>query len=283
METWLITGASRGLGAHITQQALAAGHRVMAAARNPDNVGTRFPDADPQRLIPVALDVTDAASATAAAALAQELFGGVDVLVNNAGQGMLGAVEEVSDREARLVYDTNVFGVMNVLRAVLPGMRARRGGRVVNISSVGGFEASTGWGVYCSTKFALEGLSEALSLELAPLGVKVVIIEPGYVRTDFLDSSSLRRAAQALDDYAVSAGAMRATATSVNHSQPGDPAKVAQAIVMIAGHPDPPLRLQLGPDCVERVEEKLRTVRAELDQWRTTAMSTGHDEDALAN
>jgi NAD(P)-dependent dehydrogenase (short-subunit alcohol dehydrogenase family) len=187
MKTWLVTGASRGLGAHIAQEALAVGDRVIAAARNPGHVRSRFPGVDPERLIPVALDVTDAARAAEVAQMAVERFGGIDILVNNAGRGLLGAVEEASDNEVRAVYETNVFGALNVLRAVLPGMRNRRSGHIVNISSVGGFVASTGWGVYNSTKFAVEGLSEALAQELAPLGVKVTIIEPGYFRTDFLD------------------------------------------------------------------------------------------------
>jgi NAD(P)-dependent dehydrogenase (short-subunit alcohol dehydrogenase family) len=222
--------------------------------------------------------VTDAAQAIEVAETAVARFGGIDVLVNNAGRGLLGAVEEATDGEARAVYDTNVFGVLNVLRAVLPGMRARRSGRIINISSVGGFTAGAGWGVYSSTKFALEGISEALAHELAPLGINVTIVEPGYFRTDFLDSSSLHRVTGTLNDYATSAGAMRDAATNRNHSQPGDPVKAAQAIVKIAGHAEPPLRLQLGPDCVARVEAKLRTVQAELDQWRTVAMSTDHED-----
>lgn len=278
MRTWLITGAARGLGAHVAQQAMNAGHRVIATARNAEDVAERFPGADPDRLIPVALDVTDAARASAVAQLAAERFGGIDVLVNNAGRGLLGAVEEASDSELRTIYDTNVFGVVNVLRAVLPGMRARRSGHVINISSVGGFTAGTGWGAYASTKFAVEGLSESLSLELAPLNIKVTIIEPGYFRTDFLDSSSLHRAAAVLDDYAPTAGAVRETAAARNHAQPGDPVKGAREIVKIADLAEPPLRLQLGPDSVERVEAKLRSVQAELDRWRAVAMSTDHED-----
>jgi NAD(P)-dependent dehydrogenase (short-subunit alcohol dehydrogenase family) len=277
MSTWLVTGASRGLGARIAQEALDAGHRVIATARRPEEVRAQFEGADPERLIPAALDVTDAAAAVAVAKIAQERFGGVDVLVNNAGRGLLGAVEEVSDAEARAVYDTNVFGLLNVLRAVLPGMRARRSGRVFNLSSVGGFTTGTAWGVYGSTKFAVEGLSEALAQELAPLGITVTIVEPGYFRTDFLDSSSLHRAAAALDDYADSAGRVREVATGRNHDQPGDPAKAARAIVELAASEEPPLRLQLGRDCVERVEAKLRSVQTELDQWRAVALSTDHD------
>jgi NAD(P)-dependent dehydrogenase (short-subunit alcohol dehydrogenase family) len=278
MSTWLVTGASRGLGAQIAQEALDAGHCVIATARRPEEVRARFAAADPGQLTPAALDVTDAAAALAVAKIAEERFGGVDVLVNNAGRGLLGAVEEVSDSEARAVYDTNVFGLMNVLRAVLPGMRARRSGHVFNISSVGGFTTGTGWGVYGSTKFAAEGLSEALAQELAPLGIRVTIVEPGYFRTDFLDSSSLHRAAAVLDDYADSAGRVREVATSRNHDQPGDPAKAARAIVELAASAEPPLRMQLGRDSVERVEAKLRSVQTELDQWRAVALSTDHDD-----
>lgn len=272
--TWLITGAARGLGARIVQEALDRGHRVVATARTTDSVHKAFPDADPERFLALPLDVTDPAQAESAIAAATERFGGVDVLVNNAGRGLLGAVEEIGDAEARTVFDTNVFGTHTMIRAVLPGMRGRGTGHVINFSSVGGFAGSAGWGVYNATKFAVEGLSEALALEVAPLGIRVTIVEPGYFRTDFLDPSSLRHSATELDAYAETTGATRAAAGAGNHRQPGDPAKAAKVLVDIVDDPAPPLRLQLGSDCVARVEAKLDAVRAELERWRPVAEST---------
>jgi NAD(P)-dependent dehydrogenase (short-subunit alcohol dehydrogenase family) len=270
----MITGASRGIGAQIAQEALRRGQRVAATARNAAAVRQAFPDADPELLLALPLDVTDPERAQAAVRQAAERFGGIDVLVNNAGRGLLGAVEEVSDAEARTVFDTNVFGTLTMIRAVLPVMRARADGHVINFSSVGGFTGSAGWGVYNATKFAVEGLSEALALEVAPLGIRVTIVEPGYFRTTFLDASSLRHSAAELDAYTATTGATRAAADAGNHQQPGDPAKAARVIVELPEHPAPPLRLQLGTDCVARVETKLASVRDELERWRAVAEST---------
>ncbi|MFI5756740.1 oxidoreductase [Streptomyces sp. NPDC051569] len=273
MSTWLITGASRGLGLEITRAALAEGHYVAATARDTAALHAEFPDAG-DALLAVPLDVTDEDQAYAAAASAVDRFGGVDVLVNNAGRGLLGAVEEVTDRAARAVFDTNVFGTLNVLRAVLPVMRRRRSGHVINISSVGGFTGTPGWGVYAATKFAVEGFSEALQQELAPLGLQVTIVEPGLFRTDFLDASSLHTQQTSFPEYEVSVGATRESAVKGNHAQPGDPAKAARIIVALAQNPAAPLRLQLGADAVTRVEAKLDLVRGELADWRALSRST---------
>lgn len=272
---WFITGASRGFGVEIARAALARGDSVVAAARDPHAVTQAL--GTPERLLTVALDVLDERQARDAAAAALARFGRIDVLVNNAGRGLLGAVEEASGDEVRAVFAVNVDGLLTVTRAVLPAMRAQRAGRVLNISSVGGFGAWAGWGIYCATKFAVEGLSEAMHAELAPLGVQVTIIEPGAFRTDFLDASSLVRAGRRIDDYAATSGATREWADDTNHAQAGDPAKAAAAIVAIATAPQAPLRVQLGADCVARVEEKLAKVAAELAQWRSLALSTGYE------
>jgi NAD(P)-dependent dehydrogenase (short-subunit alcohol dehydrogenase family) len=229
MSVLFVTGASRGFGAEIVEKALAAGHSVVATARDPRAIAARFPDAG-DHLLPVALDVLDEAQAAAAVEAAVQRFGRIDVVVNNAGRGLLSAVEEASDAAARAVFDTNVFGILNVLRAVLPTLRAQRSGRIINLSSIGGFIGSAGWGIYCATKFAVEGFSEALAREVGPLGIDVVIVEPGYFRTDFLDASSLSTQGTVIDDYAETAGATRQHATDVNHAQPGDPVKAAAAI-----------------------------------------------------
>jgi NAD(P)-dependent dehydrogenase (short-subunit alcohol dehydrogenase family) len=224
--------------------------------------------------------VTDESAASAAVDAAAQRFGRIDVVVNNAGRGVLGAVEEISDAAARAVYDANVFGILNVLRAVLPTLRAQRSGWIVNLSSIGGFIASAGWGVYCSTKFAGEGISEALAAEVGPLGIAVTIVEPGYFRTDFLDASSLHTEAASIDDYATTAGAVREHARDVNHAQPGDPAKAVAAILRLAEAERPPLRVQLGSDSFGAVADKLGTVADEQAQWRELAMSTDFDAAA---
>jgi hypothetical protein len=273
---WFITGASRGLGLEIARAALARGDAVVAAARDPEAVARALGTHD--RLLPVALDVVDRAQAQAAVAAALAKFGRIDVLVNNAGRGLLGAVEEVSPDEVHSVFAVNVDGLLAVTQAVLPAMRARRSGSIVNLSSVGGFAAWPGWGVYCATKFAVEGLSEAMHAELQPLGIHVTIVEPGTFRTDFLDSSSLQRAKSVIDDYAATSGATRQWAQTTNHAQLGDPDKAAAAIVEAVTSVRPPLRLQLGSDCIARVQEKLASVASELDVWRDLALSTDYRE-----
>ncbi|MER7702447.1 oxidoreductase [Kitasatospora sp. NPDC097605] len=279
MQVWFITGASRGFGLEIARRALADGDAVVATARDPKAVREALPDAG-ERLLAVALDVTDEAGVREAVAAAVERFGRIDVLVNNAGRGLVGAVEEASDEEARAVFDTNVFGLLAVSRAVLPVMRRRRSGRVINISSVGGFTAGAGWGVYAGTKFAVEGISEAMRAELLPLGILTTVVEPGVFRTDFLDGSSLHHTRQTIEDYSGSAGQTRDWARQTNHAQPGDPAKAAAAIVALARAEEPPLRLQLGADCVARVEAKLAAVADELAVWRGLSLSTGYDSPA---
>ncbi len=277
MSVWFVTGASRGFGAEIVGQALAAGHQVVATARDPRSVAAQFPDADDQ-LLAVALDVTDEAAASAAVSAAVERFGRIDVVVNNAGRGLLSAVEEASDAAVRGVYDANVFGVLNVLRAVLPVLRAQRSGHIINLSSIGGFRSSAGWGIYCSTKFALEGISEALADEVGPLGISVTIVEPGYFRTDFLDASSLHTEDGVIEDYASTAGAVRAHAAAANHNQPGDPVKAVAAILELAAAEQPPLRIQLGTDAFAAVTDKLNAVAAEQQAWHDLSVSTDFDD-----
>lgn len=191
--------------------------------------------------------------------------------MNNAGFGLLGAVEEAAAADVERIVRTNVFGLLNVTRAVLPHMRAQRAGHVINFSSVGGYRSSPGFGVYCATKFAVEGLSEALAAELAPLRVKVTVVEPGYFRTDFLDSRSLAVSPHRIADYEASAGATRQRAADANHAQPGDPAKLAKALVTLATMPQPPLRMPFGSDTVAVIEAKNAAVAAELAKWRTLA------------
>ena len=269
---WLITGASRGIGARIAEAALAQGDAVVATSRNAASVEKRLGVHD--ALLPLALDVTDEAQARHAVGAALDRFGRIDVLVNNAGYGLLGAVEEATADEVLRLYDTNVFGLLHVTRAVLPAMRARRAGHVVNISSLGGVQSSAGFGVYCSTKFAVEGLTEALHAELAPLGIHATVVEPGYFRTEFLDGASLAVSPRVLDDYAASAGAVREAARRINLNQPGDPVRLAQAILQLVASPTPPLRLPLGTDTLQAIADKHAFVERETAQWRALAAST---------
>jgi NAD(P)-dependent dehydrogenase (short-subunit alcohol dehydrogenase family) len=280
MKTWFITGASRGFGARVAELALANGDNVVATARNPHAIHDRL--GKHGSLLPLQLDVTDEAQAKTAAAAAIEQFGRIDVLLNNAGYGLLGAVEEAAQAEIEALYRTNVFGLLAVIRAVLPQMRAQRSGRILNISSVGGYRSVAGFGVYCSTKFAIEGLSEALHQELAPLGIHVTVVEPGYFRTDFLDSSSLSTSAVRIGDYGETAGAVRTRAAGLNHAQPGNPDKLAKVLVDFADAPNPPARLPLGSDTVAAIEAKHASDAAILAQWRTVAMSTDFAQAELA-
>lgn len=275
-KVWFITGASRGFGVLTAQKALERGDFVVATARDPQTVIAAL--GEHPNLLALRLDVRLEAQAITAAQQAVARFGRIDVLVNNAGYGLLGAVEEASAEEVRALYETNVFGLLNVSRAVLPLMRKQGSGHVMNISSVGGYSAYQGWGVYGSTKFAVEGLSEAMAMELEPLGIKVTVVEPGFFRTDFLDTSSLVATRERIDDYAATVGAMREFAAGVNHAQPGDPVKLAGALLQLADSNTPPTRLQLGSDTVQRVRAKNQFVEKEMAEWLDVALSTDHDD-----
>ncbi|WJN60744.1 oxidoreductase [Pseudomonas sp. SO81] len=272
MRTWFITGASRGFGALIAEQALRIGDAVIATARNPQDVENRL--GNHPNLFAVRLDVTKEADAHQAVAEGIKRFGRIDVLINNAGFGVLGAVEETSASETERLFSTNVFGLLNVTRAVLPHMRRQRSGHVINISSLGGYYAYMGWGVYGSTKFAVEGISEAMHQELTPLGIKVTVVEPGFFRTDFLDEQSLVKTALELPEYDETVGVIRRFAKAANHAQPGNPIKLAEAMVTLVNAPNPPLRLPLGSDAVERIKAKHELVEAELAEWRELALTT---------
>lgn len=273
---WIITGAARGFGFEITRAVLASGDSVVATVRSqPEKLAERY--GNPSGLHVALLNIADETQVRQVAEEAVARFGRIDVLVNNAGSGLLGAVEEATDAEVRRNYDINVFGLLNVTRAVLPHLRRQRSGHIINFSSVGGLVASAGWGLYCSTKFAVEGLTEALAIELAPLGIWATAVEPGYFRTDFLDGSSLTRAAQVIPDYAATAGRMREVAGQISHRQPGDPRKLAAAIVRLATSPQPPVHLPLGQDTLARYREKAAAFDQEIARWHDAVVGTDHD------
>src|SRR5215469_760535 len=272
MKTWFITGASRGFGTLVTERALAKGDGVVATARNPKAIAEHF--GEHPNLLPVALDVTIDDQAGAAAKAAIDRFGRIDVLFNNAGFGLMGAVEEASVAEIEALYRTNVFGLLTVSRAVLPYMRKARSGRILNISSIGGYRGAVGFGVYNSTKFAVEGLSEAMHAELAPLGIHVTVIEPGYFRTDFLDASSLSVSSGQISDYKATAGKVRTVVGGLNHNQPGNPSKLADVLIAFADAPNPPVRLPLGSDTVAAIKAKHKADSLILSEWRSVSVST---------
>jgi len=277
-KVWLITGASRGFGALIARDALLRGDRVVATARNPQTVIDAL--GEQPNLLALKLDVTSEADAQTAARQAVARFGRIDVLVNNAGYGLLGGVEEASADEVKKQFDTNVFGLLHVTRAVLPTLRTQGSGHVINISSIGGYASHQGWGIYCATKFAVEALTEALHAELVPLGIRASVVEPGFFRTDFLNADSVVSTANRIAQYADSVGVMRTMMAGANHKQPGDPAKLATAILKLADDTNPPLRLALGSDTVARIQQKNQSVDAELQQWLAVSTSTDHDDVA---
>ncbi len=274
-KTWFITGTSRGFGTIIAKAALAAGDNVIGTGRRASDVIRALGASD--RLLAVDLDVNDEAAAAAAVKAGVEKFGRIDLLVNNAGFGILGGVEETAAADVEAVFRTNVFGLLNVTRAVLPQLRQQRAGHIINLSSIGGYQSFIGWGVYCATKFAVEGLTEALALELAPLGIFATAVEPGFFRTDFLDAKSLLTAPASISDYAETVGAMRTAMGHANHQQPNNPSKIGPALLKLVNHPKPPVRLPLGADTVEAIEKKHAFVAQELAEWRAIALSTGFD------
>jgi NAD(P)-dependent dehydrogenase (short-subunit alcohol dehydrogenase family) len=256
----------------LAQAVLALGDRLVATARQRESL-VALGAAAPEQVLPIALDVTDEAAVKRAVAEAIRRFGHIDVLVNNAGYGLAGAVEELSDAEVRAQIETNVFGPLNLTRAVLPSMRQRRSGHLLQISSVAGFAATPGLGIYNASKFALEGFSEALAQEVASFGIRVTIIEPGPFRTDWAGPSLLTPASR-IEAYADTAHKTIATLNGYSGQQPGDPVKAAQAMIAVIESAEPPLRLPLGEIALGRMRGKLKAVAAELDAWEKVALAT---------
>lgn len=270
---WLVTGCSTGIGREIAHAAIEAGHRVCVTARDTDTVKDFAEYGD--RAVVVPLDVTDQAQVSAAVAAATEAFGGIDVLVNNAGYGYLSAVEEGDDAEVRRLFDTNYFGAVALIKAVLPGMRAQGSGHVINISSMTGLVANPPNAYYSSTKFALEALTEALAKEVGPLGIKVTAVEPGGFRTDWA-KRSMKEASAPIDDYAADVGARKDLIKAFADHLPGDPRKLAQHVVMLTGLDDPPLRLLLGADVLQAVRDKIAQLSASIDAWEHVTLDVGY-------
>ncbi len=264
-KVWFITGASTGFGRLLAEEVLKAGDKVVVTARNLDRVSD-LEAKYPETAKALALDVTNQAQVDAAVAQTVAKFGRVDVLVNNAGYGVAGAIEEVSEAEFKPMIETNVFGLLRVTRAFLPQLRKQRSGNILNLSSIGGLVASPGMGYYNATKFAVEGISEALAGELAPLGIKVTIIEPGPFRTDFLGRSGVI-AETRIADYDSTAGKMRKYFAENDGKQPGDPVRAVHAMMQVVESPAPPLRLLLGASALQRLRTKLGGWEKEIAEW----------------
>ncbi|MBP0455464.1 MULTISPECIES: oxidoreductase [unclassified Kitasatospora] len=269
---WLITGANSGFGQAIAEAALAAGDTVVAAARRPETLDALVA-AHPDRVVPVRLDVTDQAGIASVVADTLLWYGRIDVLVNNAGRGLIGAVEEYTDRDLRDLMDLHFFGPAALTRAVLPHMRSRGSGAVVQMSSMGGRFSFPGVGAYSATKFALEGLSEALALEVAQFGVKVLIVEPGSFRTSFAGPGALAQT-PAIPAYESVVGPVRSALPESDGKQPGDPAKAAAAILAALDAERTPLRLALGNDAVDAVLGNLQAAEKELREWEPVGRGT---------
>ena len=267
---WFITGCSTGFGRELATVLLARGTRVAVTARRPADVEDLVEGRGEQALA-LALDVTDPAQVAEAVAAAEAHFGRIDVLVNNAGVGYFGSVEESDEAEVRQMFEINFWGLASVTRAALPGMRARRSGHVVNISSIGGLRAFPAVGYYNATKFAVEGYSEALSLEVKPLGIHVTIVEPSGFRTDWAGRSA-NEAPQTIADYAETAGKNRDDIRGVSGRQPGDPTRAAEAIVAAVEAETPPLRLLLGQGALRGARGKLADMARDFDAWEATTV-----------
>jgi NAD(P)-dependent dehydrogenase (short-subunit alcohol dehydrogenase family) len=275
--TWLITGASRGFGRHLTEAVLETGDQVIATARRPEQLGdlvARYGE----RVRAVALDVTDAAAASNAVKEATHAFGGLDVVVNNAGYGNSAPIEEMAEDDFRAQIETNLFGVVNVTRAALPVLRAQRSGVFVQFSSIGGRVGGTpGMGAYQTAKFAVEGFSEVLAREVAPFGVKVVIVEPGAFRTDWQGSSMEIHPVG--PDYEETVGAIHRYRRENDGTQPGDPARAAKIIIVVVGSDDPPRRLLLGSDAVAAARRAAEIRAAETEKWADVSRSADYPAD----
>jgi NAD(P)-dependent dehydrogenase (short-subunit alcohol dehydrogenase family) len=276
MKVWLITGCSGGFGKILAHRALARGDRVVVTARNLDSLG-EFIAQYPQTARAVELDVTRAGDAQRAVSLAEKEFGRLDVLVNNAGHGMIGAIEEGTPAEYRPLFETNVFGLIETTRAALPLLRRQRGGRVVNLSSGAGLRGTAGHGYYNATKFAVEGLSDALSAELAPLGIAVIVVEPGPFRTEFL-GRSMTVARNVIDDYAVSAGSARTYRATNDGRQFGDPEKGVALMMKAIDSENPPLRLPLSARVIELAHAKFAAFGEAVAIWKEDIVSTGFQD-----
>jgi NAD(P)-dependent dehydrogenase (short-subunit alcohol dehydrogenase family) len=273
-KVWLVTGASKGLGLALVKKLLSEGYKVAATSRNLSDLNKAV-DVHNEQFLPLAVNLTNEDSVQEAVELTVKTFGKIDVVVNNAGYGLLGGIEELTDREARDNFEVNVFGSLNVIRKALPYLRAQKSGHILNVSSIGGFTgAFAGGGIYCATKFAVNGFSETLSAEVAPFGIKVTIVQPGYFRTNFLSAGSLAVPQNQIADYQNVRDTVNFHQNDMDQQQAGDPEKAAAAMISITNEANPPLNLFLGEDAFGLAEKKLAFVQNELQTWKELTLST---------
>lgn len=273
-KVWFITGASKGLGLELAKKLLAQGYKVAATSRSEEALVKVLGNAS-DSFLPLEMDLVDEKSVKNAIELTVSHFKTIDVLVNNAGYGLLGALEELTDAESRKNYEVNVFGLLNVIRNTMPYMRAAKSGHIFNISSVGGYYGEfPGWGIYCSTKFAVAGLTESLAAEVKEFGVNVTLVYPGYFRTDFLKDSSLLLPQNPIAAYKEVRASEVAHKDSINENQPGDPEKLAEALIKMSHEENPALHLFLGQDAYDMANQKIASVQAELSKWKEVSVGT---------
>lgn len=273
-KVWLITGCSTGFGRELTQALLDGGEQVVATARKLETLNDLH-EKNPSQILKLQLDVTNQSDVDSVVKSAEAKFGRIDVLVNNAGYGYLAAIEEGEDAAVRAMFETNVFGLVEMTKAVLPGMRHRRNGHIVNISSIGGLVSFGATGYYHATKFAVEGLSQSLAIECKPLGIKVTIVEPGPFRTDWA-GRSIVQSETVIEDYAETAGVRRQETAARSGKQPGDPRRGAEAIITAVNAAEPPLHLVLGRPALELARKHVVALGAELDKWEELTLSADY-------
>ncbi|RZS72293.1 short-subunit dehydrogenase [Pseudobacter ginsenosidimutans] len=275
-KVWFVTGASKGLGLSLVKELLNKGYNVAATSRNLAELGNAVGN-NSQSFLPLQMDLVDTASVAQGIQKTIDQFGRIDVIVNNAGYGLVGAIEELTDEETRLNFDVNVFGTLNVLRAALPYMRKQGSGHILNVASVGGLVGTfPGFGIYCATKFAMHGFSESLSAELKEFGIHVTVVSPGYLRTNFLGAGSLIVPKNEIQEYSSVRNAQNNHQHNINGAQPGDPDKAASVIIEVASQQQPPLHLYLGADAYGLVESKLKDVKEEMEKVKALATSINY-------
>lgn len=271
---WLVTGASKGLGLSLVNQLLQKGHAVAATSRNKQSLIEAVGKAD-ENFLPLQMDIVNESSVKEGLQQLLQHFGRIDVVVNNAGYGLLGSIEELTDAEVRADFDVNVFGALNVIRATVPHLRKQQSGHIYNISSIGGFSADfAGWGIYCATKFAMTGFTESLAAEVKPFGVKVTNVLPGYFRTNFLSSGSMVVPANPIKEYEAVRQSQDFHQNTMDQQQAGDPNKAAEVMIEVADKKNPPLYLFLGNDAYEVANKQIEKVQNELKTWKEQTVST---------
>lgn len=278
-KVWFVTGASQGLGLTLVKELLQQGNKVAATSRNLEALNKELGETS-ANFLPLQVDLGNEENIRQSIAKTLSHFGSIDVLVNNAGYGHLGTLEELSDSEARQNFDVNVFGLLNVTRNILPHFRAQRSGHILNISSIGGYFAGfAGWGIYCATKFAVSGLTEALAAEVKSFGIKVTLVYPGYFRTNFLSGNSLKVPAHPITEYEEARRSQDMHQNEINGNQSNDPQKAAEVLIRVSELEQTPLHLFLGEDALDMARQKIEQVQAEISTWKELTVSTAFADE----